>query len=800
MLWQSMKKRLRKILSITICVLLGPVAILVISAIFMLRGSLPRLNGEKTLPDLKEQVEVLRDDLGVPDIKAATRIDAARALGYIHAQDRFFQMDLQRRSAAGELAALLGPQLVSTDRSVRIHRFRDLADRVFADAPPRYKVILEAYSEGVNEGLADLGTRPFEYLVLRKKPEPWKPEDTVLTISAMFLDLSLSIAFTEHAYSMVADVLPESLANYLLTPAARWDAPLQKGPPFSATIPDSTEGDLRRWKVGSQPGKASETERTKIRSGSNNWAVAGSLSAHGGALLANDMHLSHGIPNIWYKARMSWKEGSKERSVVGITLPGTPALIVGSNGYVAWGFTNSFLDSADLVRLELDPADSTRYKTPEGWKHLEIASEVIEIAGSAPDTFLFRQTIWGPVWNNDVAGNPLALRWTAHDTDAVNLALIKMEDARNVDDAVLAAAGSGIPPQNFVCADIEGDIAWSIAGRIPKRFGWDGRIPVSWADGTCGWDGYIAPAHQPKISRPEEGRLWTANNRVVGGYFYSILGDGGYGLGARAQQIRDGLRTLDRPDEEDMLALQLDDRALLLEEWRQLAIEAVAGDTTASRAEFARLLREDWTGRASVESAGYRLTRAFTYSLIDIVYRSLTGPIRMKTDDFKSYRLPYRHSITWQLVQRRPPHLLMPPDHNSWDDVLMEAIDKAMELATAGGRPAEKWTWGDRNIVDISHPFVFLLPQLRRWLAAPLVSLPGDSHMPRFQSPRAGASERMVVSPGREEEGILHMPGGQSGHPLSEFFLAGHEDWAYGKPSSLLPAKAAYRLVLKPVK
>jgi len=333
---QSMKKRLRKTLSIASGVLLGLLVILVLSAVFMLRGSLPRLNGEKTLPGLREQVEVLRDDLGVPDIKAANRIDAARALGYIHAQDRFFQMDLQRRGAAGELAALLGPQLVSTDRDVRIHRFRELAYRVYVESPPRYKAILEAYTEGVNNGLADLRTRPFEYLVLRQRPESWKPEDTVLTICAMFLDLALSTAIIEHTNSMVADILPESLANYLLTPAARWDAPLQEGPPFPAAIPDSTQIDLREWNVGPLPGEEDEAEKSKDEAGSNNWAVAGSLSAHGGALLANDMHLSLRIPNIWYMARTSWKESGEERSVVGLTLPGTPALIVGSNGYVAW--------------------------------------------------------------------------------------------------------------------------------------------------------------------------------------------------------------------------------------------------------------------------------------------------------------------------------------------------------------------------------------------------------------------------------------------------------------------------------
>ncbi|MGM0485010.1 MAG: penicillin acylase family protein, partial [Candidatus Krumholzibacteriota bacterium] len=222
-------------------------------------------------------------------------------------------------------------------------------------------------------------------------------------------------------------------------------------------------------------------------------------------------------------------------------------------------------------------------------------------------------------------------------------------------------------------------------------------------------------------------------------------------------------------------------------------------DTSASRSEFARIIREDWSGRASIESAGYRLTRAFTNSLVDIIYTGLTSPVRSRSCHhwFRGQWLPYRHAITWELVHRRPPHLL-PPPYRNWEQPVLDAVDRAMKLAAEGGGPASGWTWGKRNVMDISHPFVRLVPQSRRFLAAPLDTLPGDSHMPRVQSPRFGASERMVVSPGREERGIFHMPGGQSGHPLSDFFLAGHRDWAEGIQSQLLPGKPRHRLVLKP--
>ncbi|MBD3179304.1 MAG: penicillin acylase family protein [Candidatus Latescibacteria bacterium] len=794
-----MAKRLRRIIIIIAASAATLTLLLALSTWLLLRGSLPRLDGERTISGLTGTVNVNRDSLGVPVIKAKNRVDAARALGYVHAQDRFFQMDLQRRRAAGELAELLGPALVSIDRSTRIHRFRKLSRRIIPGLTPRYLEIIKAYSEGVNTGLEDLRVRPFEYLLLRKSPESWRPEDTILTLYAMFLDLSLFTYRTEFSYYLASDILPSALSEYLLTPAAKWDAPLQEGPPLPVPIPDSTEVDTREWLWDTDNDEAERPDFSQEMPGSNNWAVAGELTSHGGALLANDMHLSHGIPNIWYRAKMGWTEEEAQRTLAGVTLPGTPLIIAGSNGDLAWGFTNSYVDAADLVRLQLNPADSTLYRTPDGWEKFRTIKEIIEVAGSTPDTMTISQTRWGPVRLSALSGNPMALRWTAYDTAAVNMKLVELERAATVDQGVEAASRSGIPPQNFVCADRIGDIAWTIAGRIPRRFGWNGRLPVSWANERYGWAGYLSPREQPRIIRPPEGILWTANNRVAGEEFLNKLGDGGYGLGARAMQIRNTLREMDRPEEKDMLALQLDDRAIFMNQWREFALEQLHGETAPVRIEFARIIREDWSGRASVNSAGYRLIRAFTYSLIDNIYGGLTAPVRSKSghDWFRGQHLPYRHAITWELIHRRPPHLL-PPPYRNWDEPVLSAVDEAMEMATGGGAPASEWKWGKRNVVDISHPFVRLVPQLRRFLAAPADRLPGDSHMPRVQSVSFGASERMVVSPGREESGIFHMPGGQCGHPLSDYFLAGHRDWARGRRSSFLPGVIKHQLVLKP--
>ncbi len=794
-----MGRRLRRILLIVLISLLALVLLIFLAGSLTLRGSLPRLSGITELNGLIEEVVVTRDALGVPDIQAHSRLDAAQALGYIHAQDRFFQMDLQRRNAAGELAALLGSALLDVDRDNRRHQFRSRARLVVQGTTGEDRAILEAYTAGVNAGLDDLRARPFEYLFLRQKPEPWRPEDTILTLHTMFLDLSFWTANTEKAWSTVRDNLSPEMADFLLPQGNRWEAPLQTDPVAQVSLPDSSVIDVRDWVFNDQTYQQYRTHRHDS-AGSNNWAVAGSLTAHGGAILANDMHLGHGLPNIWYRARMSWPEGDTTRSVVGVTLPGTPALVAGSNGQVAWGFTNSYGDWADLVVLEFDPTDTTRYLTPGGWREMVREPEIITIAGAEPDTLWVEKTIWGPIWTTDSQGHRLALRWSAHDTEAVNINLRHLESASDL-ESILALAGTvGIPQQNLVCVDSTGRIAWTIIGPIPRRVGWDGRMSVSWADGSCRWDGYLDPALQPRIVDPEEGRLWTANNRVTAGEDLQVIGDGGYGLGARARQIRDDLRALERPTEKDLLGVQLDDRAVLMGQWRRVFLGVLERATLAEgspREQYRNIIRDEWSGHAGVESVAYHLVRNTTFIFEDQIYDLLLRGLNGEGLEFRVRELPYRLAVAWEILAARPDHLL-PPWADDWDDWVLQVMDEVIDRATSGGKELADFTWGSRNQVHVEHPFINFAPWLSRWLAAPLQGLPGDTFMPRVQHRGSGASERLVVSPGKEESGILHMPGGQSGHPMSPYFLAGHEDWAQGKATALLPGPEQERLLLRP--
>jgi penicillin amidase len=411
-------------------------------------------------------------------------------------------------------------------------------------------------------------------------------------------------------------------------------------------------------------------------------------------------------------------------------------------------------------------------------------------------------TIWGPVIDEDSSGRRRALRWVAHDVEAVDLDLVLLEEARDLDEAIAIAQSSGIPVQNFVVADREGRIGWTLSGRLPRRVGHDGMLPSTWADGRRGWDGLVDPADHPAVIDPPWGRVWSANNRIVGQAMLPVVGQRGYVSGARARQIRDRLLELEAATPADMLAIQLDDRALFMERWRELLLAtltpaAVAGDPR--RTELRRLVQETWSGSATPESAAYRLVRAFRTFLADQVFDAIVSPWFPEQVEFD-----YTAAVTlwegplWKLINQRPPHLL-DPDLESWDDQLLAAADAVLDYYDENfTTDLSERTWGERNTVRVEHPLSRAVPLLSRWLDTEPIALPGDFKMPRVQRPRFGASERFAVSPGREEQGYFHMPGGQSGHPLSPYYRAGHQAWVNGEPLPFLPGPAVHHLTLNP--
>jgi penicillin amidase len=762
-------------------------------------ASRPLLAGELVVAGLAAPVTVERDGLGVPTVRGANRLDVARALGFLHAQDRFFQMDLSRRQAAGELAELVGPTMVDADRSMRVHRFRSVARAVVERSSLAEQALLDAYATGVNAGLAALPQRPFEYLLLRSRPAPWRAEDSVLVLLAMFNMLNTETRWYDATVATMTDTLPPALVDFLVPPGTTWDSPLVGGPLPEPPLPGPDVVDLRT-KQDELPRAAARGEVERLPAGSNNWAIAGSRTRHGGAILANDMHLLISVPNTWYRASLVWPSGSGERRVTGVTLPGAPAVVVGSNGDVAWGFTNSYGDWLDLVTVEEVAGDPGAYRTPGGIARFDVWEEKIAVRGGDEQRLEVETTVWGPVIGRDARGRRRALRWLAHDPQAVNFSLVRLEAAADLDEALLVAADSGIPPQNFVGADRTGRIGWTIAGRIPRRSGPPRRGAVAGTDPAAQWQGFLRPEEYPKIVDPGDGLLWTANARTVDGGWLEALGNGGYYLGIRAAMIRERLGALERPSELDMLALQLDDRAAFLERWRELVLRTLTAEATAGRperAEFRRLVDTGWTGRASVDSVGYRLVRGFRAELLNQVYKALTAPCRAADPEFGFGSVTQAEGSLWRLVTERPPHLL-DPRFASWDDQLLAAVDAVIVTLTSDGTELGERTWGERNRAAMRHPLSLAVPLLSRFLDMPRDPLPGDGFTPRAQGPGFGASERMAVSPGREQDGYFHMPGGQSGHPLSPYYRAGHDAWVRGEPTPFLPGPTVHTLELRP--
>jgi penicillin G amidase len=720
------------------CGILVALAVALVHAVLL--ASLPELDGQLQTGGLISSASIERDALGIPTISAASRADLAYATGFVHAQDRFFQMDLSRRLAAGELTQLFGAAAAAQDAKARVFNFRNVARRVLEQATPAQRAIVSAYARGANAGVASLRSRPWEYWVLRSKPVSWRDEDTVLVVHAMWWDLQYGDFRSE---LLRREILARTggAGSFFYPNTSEWTDPVPVPGPDVLNVfhPGSA---LRGRDVGLRG--LSPTYRAS-NAGSNNWAVAGRLTSTGGALVASDMHLNLRVPTTWYRARL--QTGGLDLN--GLTLPGAPVLVAGSNGHIAWGFTNSYGDWADLDE-----------------RPCESRGRGVRFAESRKP---------GQCW---------FAHWLAAVPEATNFRLLDFEKAMSVEQALVLAPETGIPHQNLVVGDRAGHIAWTIAGRIPEALGTGRNDGPPW----------IAFENHPRIVDPPQGRLWTANARATNdlrqqaaiGGDEAMLG-AGYDLGARAKQIHDDLSGLAHPaTPADMLAIQLDDRARFLARWRGLMLELLDAQALHNqpRRQHVKRLLADWNGRASVDSMSYRLVREYRNRTELAVWRMLLLALDIPHEEA---RPPAKfEQPLWTLVTRQPRHMLA-ADYGSWRELLLSQID----LLMADGS-------GKRDPVRIRHPLSAALPLLAPLLDMPSVELPGDHDMPRVQDGSFGASERFAVTPGLESRGYLHIAGGQSGHPLSPFYRAGFREWAQGKPLPFIPGTTTHRLVLEP--
>jgi penicillin amidase len=775
---------------------------LALLAWLLLHASLAQLDGTHATADVQARTTIARDALGVVTIRAQGRNDAMFALGFVHAQERFFEMDLMRRMAAGELSELVGSAAVDVDKQHRPFRMRERAQAALATISPDERKTLSAYRDGVNAGLAALSSRPWEYWLLGEKPAPWATADCLLAMDAMFFDLNGADNARETAFAQIKAALGENVYKFLSAGGGPWDAPLT-GPPMDyPKLPGVDDVDLRKVdpKLLHFPPPRAEPATTP---GSNGFAVNGALTATHAALVANDMHLMLRVPNIWFRARIEYpnpRRAGETVDLIGVTLPGVPALVAGSNRHVAWAFTNSYGDWMDWVRVTLDSNDATRYKTADGWKTLSQSTQIIKVHNAADVKLEVRDTQWGPILAKDADSAPLALAWTAIEPGGVNMQFARLDTAETVDEAVEIANASGMPAQNFMVGDRAGNIAWTIAGRIPKREGdCDPLLPCDWSTPATGWNGWLAPGDYPRLSNPPWQRIWTANARTLDWESpdYAKLGNGDYDFGARARQIRDDLKAKTQFTPDDMLAIQLDDRALLMRHWHELLgkVLAKAGDA----APFADMKKysADWNDHADPASVGYRLAHDFRREAIDTALDGFAAAVRAKYPDFKMPKMGQAETLVDDILLHRPENLL-PPGYADWDDLLQKCAQRVGEkLAAMPGGMAQR-RWGEVTRTKIRHPLSAGIPGLGWLLDMPSRELPGDSNMPRVQGSNFGASERFAVEPGHEEYGYFHMPGGQSDNPLSPFHGAGDAAWAAGKAMPFLPGATKYTLEIVP--
>lgn len=769
---------MNRVLRIVIIMVILVAAVGGIGGFMILRASLPVLDGTVAIEGLTTAVSVTADEYGVPTIVAESRTDAFRALGYVTARDRLFQMDLLRRGTAGKLAEVVGRAGVGNDIRQRRLGLQQVAQAIVARLPYEQREVVDAYTQGVNDFIKQTTTFPFEFLLLGYRPQPWRPEDSLLAVLAMFQMLSLYDG-DERMRTVMAQTLPPKVRSFLLPDIDLYtDAFLHGTEPdqFRLSIPVEELLAVRQL-VGTEPdGHAHVIRQEKPTIGSNGWVLAGSRTADGRAVLANDMHWDMTVPNIWYRARLRY-DGV---DITGLVIPGIPVVIVGSNGRVAWGFTNIEGDFVDLVRLELNSHDAHQYKTPDGWRRFEVRQEVIKVKGAPDEVVDCTDSIWGPVADQPLLGQPIAISWTGLDPNAVDIGLFRMDRVQTVNDAIDVLNRAKGPANNALLADADGHIAWTYTGRIPIRRGFDGSISVSWADGEKGWAGYVAAEELPHIIDPPSGFIVNANQRMLEHYPHPI--GHAFAGGYRAYRITERLRDMHGAKEADLFQIQLDTKSEFYEFYRRIAREVLVDDVVRNDSSLMPVRRtiDAWNGHADIDSVGYGLLIQFRAVLIQSVFSPFLARC-IEQDQQCAYGMS-ETSLRALLTARVPELAPNGQGSDAWQSFLIAALKRSWHELQENydGSSPEQLTWGQMNRMFIRHPLSGAIPGFSLLLDMPELESPGCGSCVRVMSGKVGASERLVVSPGHPEEGLWHMPGGQSGHPLSPHYRDQQQAWSAG--------------------
>jgi penicillin amidase len=742
-----------------------------------LRTSLPQTAGTVAVPGLGGEVTIVRDRDGVVTIRADSEADAFHALGFAHAQDRLFQMEMMRRIGAGRLAEIAGADGLDVDKLMRILGLNRLAEAEAAALPSDMRATVDAYAAGVNAFLETRsGALPPEFQLMGMSPEPWRPADSIVWGKLMAMQLSGNWSEELLRYRL-SGVLPAAQLNEL------WPAP----PNDDLGVPQAKKPDDRAELSPRLPDPLGE------RGASNSFVVAGSRSASGKPLLANDPHLGLQNPIQWYLVRIE----TPGLRLVGATAPGVPMLIIGHNGHVAWSFTTTHSDTQDLFLEKLLPDDPTRYVGPDGPMAFATRQEIIKVDGDDDVVLDVRQSRHGPLlsdapsleWHDPT--QVLALAWPAlASDDATSLALYRMNRARNVDEMRTALNDFDSPMQNIVYADTAGHIGFLAAGRMPirKKLSSAGQMPAPGWSGDYDWNGFLPLDALPQTADLPAGWIATANNDIRPPGYAPFLG-ASWEPPYRFHRIADLIAQTPKHTAETLAAIQLDTlspaaQVLLPGLLDRLQISETGSDAATSAADLLRA----WDFTVGREWPEPLIFTAWLMELNDALLRDRLG----------AYFESFARSNFGDIVK------LTADDDSPWcDDGATPARESCNQRSTdafrsavaklvdAYGSDPTQWRWGDAHQARFGHPVFDRIPVLRDLLHEPIAA-DGDNFTVNRATPRIdfesvvypdvhGAGLRVVFDLADLDRSPFIIAGGQSGNPLSAHYGDQIERWRDGQ-------------------
>ena len=766
-----------------ICVIAGGGCLYLVS-------SLPQLDGRIAVRGLAGEVRIARDADGIPMITAASDEDAAFGLGFAHAQDRLFQMELQRRYGAGRFAEIFGPQALATDRQMRVLGLYHAAEAEITTLSPAMRRGVDAYAAGVNAFLATRrGALPPEFLLLGFRPDPWRPADSLVWGKLMDLELAGNYRGELLRARLARTMSLDDLA--VLYPEYPKDAPttLAELAAIYRQLP------LDRLYAALLP-------LVGPIYASNNWVVDGAHTESGKPVLANDPHLGFAAPGFWYLARLK----TPQHEIAGGTVAGVPLVVIGHNERIAWGFTTTGGDVEDLFIERLDPADPNRYLTPEGSAAFATREEAINVRGAAPVTVTVRGTRHGPVLSDVLAegnvesGYVLALQTSfleAEDRTAETLWNInRAGDWAGFRDALADFVG---PQQNIVYADVDGAIGFIAPARIPIRKNGNGWLPVPGWTGEYDWSGFIPFAELPQGTDPATGHFISANNKIVPeGYPYFLSRD--WDLPNRAERIEELLAAEPRQSAEASAAMQADTLSIMARRLVPLMTRFEPGDD-AAREVIERL--RGWDFRMEADKVEPLL---FTAWLRAFAREVLFGRLGDAAADFWDLK-----PLVMESVLTRHPEWCATAQHpqDSCDTRLAAALDSALaQLREAYGPQIAQWQWGRAHLAQFPSQVWGRVPVLRDWFRVAVPTPGGYDTVNRGPSTirddahpfdqRFGAGLRIVTDLAAPADSRMMTVPGQSGNPLSPHYADLLMRWRQFE--WLVPGRAAATatLVLEP--